>query len=608
MVSRLLLFVCVTLLLPALTLHAQAPRHLEQTHVVPTFASFESWLKEAHWARQHILFSTGLWPHMDRSDLPTVLSDPQVEDGYHYRSVLLETYPGFFLTGTLYYPESPTRLPGILSPHGHWSAGRFEDTDRASVPGRAISLARQGYVVFSYSMIGYNETTDLFPHRFDKAQYQLWGFSAMGLQLWNSLHALDFLSQLPEVDPTRIGMTGASGGGTQTFLLTAIDQRIKVAAPVNMISAHFQGGCICENAPLLRHTLNNVIVGTLAAPRPMLLISTSGDWTVNTPEVEFPAIQKVYAMFGGEDRIANVHLGFPHNYNQQSREAMYAWFSEWLKDDKALVAEQPFRIPSIERQQVALPKPPISPDSIFVLFRAKAQEHLGTTPPSSWKQLDTFRAQFGQSLQHIFQDAPLPEAPLHIRNPRGLTASTDAILITHDQSEASTHRAEALAQYHLDRQRIVALYALPEDSHAMTARDSIQYWTTYNVTRHQEHVREIIAALRALNQREDVVRIDLHALGTTGAFSLLARAQSPFVRHTSIDFNGETYETDQAFLDLLEIPLIRRAGDLRAAVSMIVPASLNIENLPPGSLSDWIHTQYYGLGAGDMLYDTSSRP
>ena len=127
--------------------------------------------------------------------------------------MVLETWPGFYLTGTLYRPTSGSGpFPAILSAHGHWEGGRFEDTELASVPGRAVSLARQGYVVFSYSMVGYNETSDRFPHRFSAPAYELWGFSAMGLQLWNSIRALDFLAEQPDVDPERIGMTGASGG------------------------------------------------------------------------------------------------------------------------------------------------------------------------------------------------------------------------------------------------------------------------------------------------------------------------------------------------------------------------------------------------------------
>src|SRR5439155_3027511 len=140
--------------------------------------------------------------------------------------------------------------------------GRLENTLEASVPGRCINLARQGFVVFSYDMVGYNDT-DQFPHgdhgsHLGGPREDLWSINTMGLQLWNSIRAVDFLSSQPDVDPGRIGATGASGGGTQTFLLMAVDERVKAAAPVNMISSIMQGNG-CEEAPNLRVGAFNVM-------------------------------------------------------------------------------------------------------------------------------------------------------------------------------------------------------------------------------------------------------------------------------------------------------------------------------------------------------------
>jgi cephalosporin-C deacetylase-like acetyl esterase len=129
----------------------------------------------------------------------------------------------------------------VLCPHGHWTYGRLENTELNSGPARAANFARQGYVAFAYDMVGYNDSAAV-SHRYGGERESLWGLSLLGLQLWNSIRSVDFLLSLPEVDPERLGCTGESGGGTQTFLLAAVDERIKVAAPVNMISAHMQGG------------------------------------------------------------------------------------------------------------------------------------------------------------------------------------------------------------------------------------------------------------------------------------------------------------------------------------------------------------------------------
>ena len=128
-----------------------------------------------------------------------------------------------------------------------------------------------------------------------------------------------------------IGATGESGGGTQTFLLAAVDERVAVAAPVNMISLHMQGGCLCENPPGLRLDTTNVEIAATIAPRPLLMISATGDWTAETLEVEYPAVRAIYALSGAEDRVARRPVQRRHNYNKDSREAMYAWMARWLQ-------------------------------------------------------------------------------------------------------------------------------------------------------------------------------------------------------------------------------------------------------------------------------------
>src|SRR5262249_22583880 len=242
-----------------------------------------------------------------------------------------ESLPGFYVTGNLYRPTGDGPFPAILAPHGHWSYGRFENTAVMSMPARAINLARQGFVVLTYDMIGYNDSRQL-THQFDGRRERLWGLTLAGLQLWNSIRSVDFLESLPEVDRTRIGCTGESGGGTQTFLLAAVDPRIKVAAPVNMISMHFQGGGLCENPPALRFDTNNRELAATIAPRPLLMVSATGDWTNETLEVEYPAMRRFYALYGAENRVQAVRIDAPHNFNQASREAVYAWMARWLKN------------------------------------------------------------------------------------------------------------------------------------------------------------------------------------------------------------------------------------------------------------------------------------
>ncbi|MBN2182699.1 MAG: acetylxylan esterase [Sedimentisphaerales bacterium] len=287
-----------------------------------SYTNLEQWKARAKNIREGILRGTELSPPPKKCPLNPIIHSKRQFDGYKVENVAFESLPGVFVTGNLYRPQQGTPpFPAVLCTHGHGPQGRFSPDHQK----RCASLARMGAVVFSYSMIGYAEWQNAgWEHKIPKA---------LKLQLWNSIRAVDFLLTLEDVDPKRITVTGESGGGTQSFLLTAVDDRIAISIPVVMVSANFFGGCECESGmPVHKsstHITNNAEIAALAAPRPLLLISDGKDWTKNTPNVEFPYIQNIYRLYGAEANAENLHLpNEGHDYGLSKRIGAYKFLAK----------------------------------------------------------------------------------------------------------------------------------------------------------------------------------------------------------------------------------------------------------------------------------------
>ncbi len=346
---------------------------------LPAFSTLESWEKRKSFLKKQILVSAGLSPMPERTPLHAQVFGRVKAPDYSIEKVLIETMPGFYLGGNLYRPRNGhARHPGVLNPHGHWPYGRLENQPRSSGPAFGISLARQGYVVFAYDMVGYTDTIQL-PHHFGSAAQRLWSFGPLGMQLWNSVRSLDFLASLDDVDPDQLGVAGASGGGTQAFLLAAIDDRVQFASPVNMVAAIMQGGDLCENAPGLRLNTSNVEIAALFAPKPMLLVSATGDWTRNVPRQEFPAIGKIYELYGKGDQVDVVQIDEVHNFNRLSREAVYRFFARvhpGLSESRELT-EHDISVPMLQEMTAlsnrTLPASALDADGVFNEWRDRAQ-------------------------------------------------------------------------------------------------------------------------------------------------------------------------------------------------------------------------------------------
>lgn len=598
--------------IPPVDRRAVEVRTLDTPYAFTPYRDTESWLARARFLREQVLVSAGLWPMPEKGPLNAHVFGRIERGDYSVEKVYFESHPGFYVTGNLYRPVGKTGpFPGVLSPHGHWAYGRLENGADGSIPARCLSLARQGYVVFSWDMVGYNDSRQV-NHRLLDARLAQWGIGSLGLHLWNSIRSVDFLESLPDVDKSRLACTGASGGGTQTFLLTAVDDRIRVSAPVNMVSHYMQGGDVCENAPSLRLDTNNMEIAALTAPRPMLMVSAAGDWTRDTPRIEFPAVRSVYELVGAKEAVATVQFIADHNYNRDSREAVYAWFGRWVlgKTDAALLREQEYDLPQPadllvffgrELPQEAKTQPQI----VEALIEARKAQ-LAALRPRDAAGLARFREVLGPGLRHALAAEFPSEAVLESPSTSGLTAgvrdlalgrrgrgdrvplrlwaappeSRKAVLVVHPAGiEGVSQRESSLVEPLRRRGWLVASIDAFNTGSALAPRDtSDRFFTTYNRTDDANRVQDVLTALSWLKRRPGIREVSLVGLDRAGLWCLLAQALAPDLAAVVADADRFPTALDEAYLDRLSIPLLRSVGGFETALTLGLGARLHVHN------------------------------
>jgi dienelactone hydrolase len=648
-------------------LHAKLRTLNDKDFFLRVPATKEEWLKRRQIIREQMLVATGLWPLPEKTPLKPVIHGKIDRDEYTIEKVFFASYPGHYVSGNLYRPKDKSgKLPGVLCPHGHWANGRFFEADDKTVAAqmkqgaektaegakyllqaRCAQLARMGCVVFHYDMVGNADSTAI-AHRigFTDTDAELRLQSFMGLQTWNSIRALDFLLSLPDVDATRIGVTGASGGGTQTFMLCAIDDRPTVAFPAVMVSTAMQGGCVCENCSHLRVGTGNVEFAALFAPKP-LAMSGANDWTIDIERKGLPELKELYRLYGTEDRVlARCFPQFGHNYNQVSREVMYNWFNKHLKlGQSEPVVEKPFKPVSPKELSVydeSYPRPADTVDAerLRQYMTEQSDKQIAALRPTDEKSLAEYRRIFGAALRAMIHDE-LPDTGQVEATREGQTEEHDgfssrrlllarkgqneripavavwpqdfngtAVVWIHPDGKASVlqdGKPVAAAKQILDRKSaILAVDVFGTGELSLDKPFAVDpkyagFTFGYNRTLLAERVHDILTAIAFAKRQDQVKAVHLVGFDTAGPWVLLARGLcGDAVTRTVADVNEFRFDKVRTTGDEMMLPGGLKYG-LPALAALAAPGELYFHNQRGTGSGQWLLAVYEAAGAKEKL-------
>ena len=671
----------------------QPPKDLDGYFPFTVPKSKEEWAKRAEYVRRQILVSQGVWPMPEKTPLNAVIHGKIDQGDYTIEKVYFEALPGFFVTGNLYRPKNASgKRPGVLSPHGHWNNGRFHDAGEAAVrrdiviggerfenggrsplQARQVQLARMGCIAFHYDMIGYADSQQLsfeLGHRFAKQRPEMnspdnWGLyspqaelnlqSIMGLQTLSSIRALDFLCSLPEVDQDRLAISGASGGGTQTFLLAAVDPRIDLAFPAVMVSTAMQGGCTCENASLLRVETGNIEFAALFAPKP-LGMTAANDWTKEMTTKGFPELKAHYALMGAPNNVMLASLThYNHNYNYVSRAAFYAWLNQHFKLglEQPVIEEDYPRLTGAELTvwDASHPKPPSGDDverKVCKAWHDDAQQQLAALTPKNSESLAKFREVVGGAVEtligrslpagkdveyeqlekidegkHIRMTGLLrnkargEELPVAFLYPKDWNGQ--AVIWIHDSGKAGLFTSEgkptADVQKLLDAGASVAGVDLLFQGEFLTdgkpvektrrvknTREFAGYTFGYNHSLFAQRVHDILTVIAFVQNHDRTPKsIDVVGLGAAGPWVAAARTQAgDAVTRAVVDTSGFRFGKLTEIHDVSFLPGGAKYGDLPAMLALSAPGKLWVAGETADSAA-LARSAYKAAGAEDKL-------
>lgn len=311
--------------------------------------SKEDWLRQRPAFEQEYLYMLGLSPMPEKTPLEATVTRTLEGDGYEVEMIHYQSSPGLYVTGNLYRPASVRpgeKLPTILYVCGHATRGR--NGNKTAYQSNGIWFARHGYVCLVIDTVQRGEIKGV--HHGTYSHNRWWwhsrGYTSAGVECWNGIRGIDYLTTRRDVDSERIGVTGISGGGAVSFWLAAADKRVKVAVPISGMAdlpSYLSDQVINEHCDCM--FMHNTYewswgrIGAMVAPRPLLFVNSNQDpiFPMNANERVSNRLESFYSLFGAGDRVDSVVSIGGHAYREDVRKATYRFMNIYLKNDTSSV-------------------------------------------------------------------------------------------------------------------------------------------------------------------------------------------------------------------------------------------------------------------------------
>jgi len=326
--------------------------------------SLDDWQAKRKLYREQLFEMLGLKPLPEKTDLKPVITGKIEHEQFTVENIHFQSSPGLYVTGNLYIPKGLEKpAPAILYVSGHALVKKdgVSFGNKTAYQHHAAWFARHGYVCMVTDSLQLGEIEGIHHGTY---RYKMWwwnsrGYTPAGVEAWNCIRALDYLQTRKEVDASRFGVTGRSGGGAYSWWISALDDRIKVAVPVAGITDlqnHVVDGCVEGHCDCM-YIVNTfgwdyALVAALVAPRPLLISNSDKDTIFPLDGVVrvHEKVRNIYRLYDADKNLGlNITEG-PHKDTQELRIHAFVWFNRFLKEDSSLI-DKP-AVPFFEPEQL----------------------------------------------------------------------------------------------------------------------------------------------------------------------------------------------------------------------------------------------------------------